>query len=272
MSQSDIWPSDEDASDSRSCHILTSDDDEYPPATLASKSRLRPAGKGPLPSTARDVETSDEEPTILYNPKRLRRSLARQTRRKLCCQPLIEWSNLPNKSKGCNVTTVTVTFYYTYIDTSKPTKEAASAEQQGEYEGKHHQLHPYYIRMLADYLQAGKPLNGYDDVLETFHRLKEREEREKQRRRKRRRQDLGDIMAIDCHSQHCVSGGAVSTPELVFPTTPLIGFDERREDLVRAYGVWQRCQVSEEQKGFYEQMQYLTLHHGIDLDMIVSNQ
>lgn len=237
---------------------------------------------------------------------------------------LQEWNHLPNKSKGRNVTTVTVTFYYTYINTSKPTKEAASAEQQGEiearigdgtalsqgvcirkayalmhcpgllcikgdhcwqYKGKHHQLHPHHIRMLADHLQAGKPLNGYDDVPETFRRLvlnderdreareeKEREEREKQRRRKRRRRDSGDTMAIDCHSQHCASGGHVSTPELVFLTTPLMGFNEPREDLVRAYGVWQRCQVSEEQKGFYEQMQHLTLYHRINLDMIVSNQ
>ncbi|KAK1237910.1 hypothetical protein MKX08_002489 [Trichoderma sp. CBMAI-0020] len=122
--------------------------------------------------------------------------------------------------------------------------------------------------MLADHLQAGNPWSGHDDVPETFRRLvldderdrkaREEEEREKERRRKRRRRDS--------------DGGPASTPELVFPTSPLMGFDERREDLVRAYSVWQRCQVSEEQKGFYEQMQHLSLHHGIDLDMIVSNQ
>lgn len=69
MSQSDIWPSDDDASDSQSCHILTSDDNESPPATLVSKSHLRPTGKAPVPmsSTTRGVETSDEEPAMLYN-------------------------------------------------------------------------------------------------------------------------------------------------------------------------------------------------------------
>lgn len=234
-----------------------------------------------------------------------------------------EWNKLPNKSKGRNVITVTITFYYTYIDANKPPKEAATAEQQGEiearigdgsvlsrgvcirkayalmrcpglpctkgdhcwqFESKHYQLHPHHVRMLADHLQAGKPLNGHEDVPETFRRLvldderdreareeKEREEREKQRRRKRRRRDSDSTMTIHCHSQQCTSGGR-ATPELVFPTTPLMGFNEPREDLVRAYSVWQRCQVSEEQKGFYEQMQHLTLHHGYDLDMIVSNQ
>lgn len=45
----------------------------------------------------------------------------------------------------------------------------------------------------------------------------------------------------------------------------------RREDLVRAYGVWQRLQVSEEQKGWYDMMQHLTLERGYDLDIIASN-
>lgn len=234
---------------------------------------------------------------------------------------LQKWNKLHNKSNSRNVTTVTITFYYTYIDTNKPTKAAATAEQQGEiearigdgtilsrgacirkayllmrcpglpctkgdhcwqYEGRHIPLYPHHIRMLADYLQAGKPWNGHDDVPETFRRLvldderdqkaREEEEREKERRRKRRRRDSDGAMTIHCHSQLCDTGGPASTPELVFPTSPLMGFDERREDLVRAYSVWQRCQVSEEQKGFYEQMQHLSLHHGIDLDMIVSNQ
>lgn len=63
------WPSD-DASDSESCHILTSDSDESPPATPALRSRLTPAGKSParVPYAGRDPDTSDEEePTMPYN-------------------------------------------------------------------------------------------------------------------------------------------------------------------------------------------------------------
>ncbi|KAK2020576.1 hypothetical protein LX32DRAFT_716414 [Colletotrichum zoysiae] len=29
-------------------------------------------------------------------------------------------------------------------------------------EGKHHRLLPHHVKMLADHLQAGRPLNGYD--------------------------------------------------------------------------------------------------------------
>ncbi|KAL7917744.1 hypothetical protein ACQKWADRAFT_324403 [Trichoderma austrokoningii] len=324
MSQSDNWPGD-DASESESCLILTSDSDESPPVTSVSKSRRRPAGKAPVPvsSTARHVDTSDEEPTIPYNVEwklsinnwrragqsELGIKLAKETVKKPCQanetkfvlstthrntppitmsfeeldidwpfvkKQLQEWNKLPNK-KGRNMVTVTVTFYYTYIDTSKPTREAATAEQQGEIEArigdgtvlsrkvcirkayalmrcpglpcKHYQLHPHH------------PLNGHDDVPETFRRLvldderdreaREEKQREKQRRAKRRRRDSDGTMTVHCHSQQC-SSGSRATPELIFPTTLLM--------------------VSEEQKGFYEQMQHLTLHHGYDLDMIVSNQ
>lgn len=44
-----------------------------------------------------------------------------------------------------------------------------------------------------------------------------------------------------------------------------------REDLVRAYGLWQRQLVSEERKGWYDMMQHLTLERGYDLDIIASN-
>jgi hypothetical protein len=387
MIKSDNWPSYYDASDSGSCHILTSDSDDSPLTAPVSKSRLRPAGKAPahVPPAAEDLDTSDEEEpelTIPYNvewklsinnrrragqselgivePPRefwrhvLEPKLAKEIAKKPCQanetkivlsttrrstppitrsfeeldvdwsfvkKQLQKWKKLPNKSKSRNVTTVTITFYYTYVDANKPTKAAATAEQQGEiearigdgtvlsrgacirkayllmrcpglpctkgdhcwqYEGKHRPLHPHHIRMLADHLQAGKPLNGHDDVPETFRRLvldderdreaREEEEREKQRRRKRRRRDSDGSMTIHCHSQQCALGGRAATPELIFPTSPLMGFDEPREDLVRAYSAWQRSHVSEEQEGFYEQIQHLTLHHGIDLDMIVSNQ
>jgi hypothetical protein len=126
----------------------------------------------------------------------------------------------PLTGKNCNVTTITITFFYTYVGTSKPPKGSATTNQLGEIQarigdgpvlsqgacirkafalmrcpgppcrkgghcwihGKHHPLHPHHVRLkiLADHLQAGKPLNGYDDVPETFRRLvldDEREER-----------------------------------------------------------------------------------------------
>lgn len=47
-----------------------------------------------------------------------------------------------------------------------------------------------------------------------------------------------------------------------------MGFDEPRE----TYCEWQRNEVREEQKVFYDQTQHLIVHHGIELDMIVSNK
>jgi hypothetical protein len=54
-------------------------------------------------------------------------------------------------------------------------------------DGKHFPLWPHHVRMLADHMQAGKPLNGHDDVPEEFRRLvrdaeREREEREQKER------------------------------------------------------------------------------------------
>ncbi|KAL7920858.1 hypothetical protein ACQKWADRAFT_297567, partial [Trichoderma austrokoningii] len=297
----DNWPSD-DASDSKSCHILTSDSDESPPTTSISKSHLRPAGKAPalVSSTAWNIDTrraGQSELGIEESPRKFWRrmlepKLAKERAKKPCLAnetkimlstthhrtpPItISFKELNINYKGHNVITVTITFYYTYINANKPTKEAATAEQQGEIEArirdgtvlsqrvcirkayalmrcpglpcikgdhcwqfksKHYQLHPHH------------PLNGHEDVPETFRRLvldderdreareeKEREEREKQRRRKRRRRDSDNTITIHCHSQQCTSGGC-ATPELVFPITPLMGFNEPREDLVRAYNM-----------------------------------
>ncbi|KAH7119412.1 hypothetical protein B0J13DRAFT_532507 [Dactylonectria estremocensis] len=142
--------------------------------------------------------------------------------------------------------------------------------------------------MLADHLQSGKVLNGHDDVPDNFRRLvldderdrqereqKEREkQREKEQRRKRRRRDSDGssvgITAVHCH--RCATGD-LDTPQMVFPTSPLLEFDLSREDAVTAYSVWQRSQVStEEQKKSYDSAQELTLAHCFDLDMLASNQ
>lgn len=223
---------------------------------------------------------------------------------------LQKWTELPKTGKDDNVITLNITFNYSYTDVSKPVRGSATANQTEEleartgdgnvlsrgvcirkayklmqcsgppcrkndhcwvYQGEHHPLHPHHIKMLADHLQAGRPLNGHDDVPETFRRLvfddkRDREAKEERdERRKRRRRNL------DGASGPPTGATGVSPPKLVFPTTRLMGYDKPREDLVRAYGVWQRRQVSEEQKGWYEMMQHLTLERGYDLDIIASN-
>ncbi|KAK3369554.1 hypothetical protein B0T24DRAFT_632826 [Lasiosphaeria ovina] len=129
---------------------------------------------------------------------------------------LKDWSKFLGDGKKI---TVAVTFYYLCVDTGKPGRRGATANQEAELEvrtaglgraacirkvytlmrcpgrpcmkgdycwqseGKYYSLRPYYVRMLADHLQAGKPLNGHDDVPDNFRRLvlddeRQREERE----------------------------------------------------------------------------------------------
>lgn len=138
---------------------------------------------------------------------------------------LREWSKFLNDGKRI---TITVTFYYKCVDTGKSGRGGATANQEAELEartaglgrgacirkayalmrcpgrpctkgdhcwqneGKHYQLQPHHVRMLADHLLAGKILNGHDDVPENFRRLvlddeREREEREQKEREKQQR-------------------------------------------------------------------------------------
>jgi hypothetical protein len=106
--------------------------------------------------------------------------------------------------------------------------------------------------MLADHLQAGKILNGHDDVPENFRRLvmdndREREVREQKQRdkeRKRKRRDSvgssAGLTAIHCHryATGCTAIATSSSPILVFPTSPLMEFGFPREDAVRVYSAW----------------------------------
>ncbi|KAI9155809.1 hypothetical protein HJFPF1_08398 [Paramyrothecium foliicola] len=158
------------------------------------------------------------------------------------------------------------------------------------YEGKHFPLRPHHVRMIADHLQAGRPFNGHDDAPQEFRRLvmadereqneREQKERDRARRSKRRRRESdvssADLTSVLCHSCALPSINTTLVPtttRLVFPTSPLVGPDLSREDMVRAYSVWQRLQVStEEQKGHYDRAQALTLEHCFDLDMLGSNQ
>lgn len=206
---------------------------------------------------------------------------------KYVAKQLHSWSKFLADGKKM---TVTVTFYYQSVDAGKAIKGGATANQQAELEartvglergacirkvyllmccpgppcrkgsdhcwqndGKHFPLWPHHVRMLADHLQAEKPLNGHDDVREEFRRLvrdaeREREEREQKERdttRKRRRRNsdgsAAGIMANQCH--RCVAGSGVVanlpiSPSIVFLTTPLIRLDLPREVAVGEYSAW----------------------------------
>ncbi|KAJ3453910.1 hypothetical protein MRS44_018542 [Fusarium solani] len=229
---------------------------------------------------------------------------------------LREWSKFLNDGKKI---TVTVTFNYQSVEPSKSSRGGATANQQEDLEartagagrgacirkayalmrcpgppctkgdhcwqnqGKHHRLQPHHVKMLADHLQAGKKLDGHDDVPDEFRRLvvdderdweeREREEREKTQGRKRRRRDsVGSptgVTVVHCHQN---TPNSPATPRMAFPTTPLVKYDLPREGALIAYGVWQRSQVStEEHREHYTAVQELSLAHCIDLDMIASN-
>ncbi|KZL80244.1 hypothetical protein CI238_13294 [Colletotrichum incanum] len=185
---------------------------------------------------------------------------------------LREWSKFLDDGKKI---TITATFYYVCVDTGKSARRGATAIQEADLEartvglergacirqayalmrctgppctkgdhcwqseGKHHRLLPHYVRMLADHLQAGRPLNGHDDVPDEFRRLVLEDEREREQREERDKSP----------------------------------FDLPRDDAVRAYTTWQQLQVgSEEQKEHYRTAQELTLAQGYDLNMLAANQ
>jgi len=148
-----------------------------------------------------------------------------------------------------------------------------------QFEGQHYPLHPHHVKMLADHLQSGRALNGHEDVPETFRRLVLEDERDRERRqdkerstRKRRRQDSNNLTILPPNAYQTGPDSRPYVPVMVFPTTPLMGFDQCSEDLVRAYGAWLNHEASEEQKGHYEFIQQLILKHGFDLDFIGSNK
>lgn len=151
-----------------------------------------------------------------------------------------------------------------------------------QYEGRHIRLFSHHIDVLADHLNAGRTLNGHHDVPETFRRLvladerqqEDREEKQRQndRRRKRKRPDSDSISTSICHPDQCPFGGRPSTPEVIFPTSPLIALGEPRRGLLKAYDVWQICQASDDEKESYKRIQNLNLERKYDLEMIASNK
>lgn len=151
-----------------------------------------------------------------------------------------------------------------------------------QYEGRHIRLFAHHIDVLADHLHAGRTLNGHHDVPETFRRIaladerlreeNEEKQRMKNQQRKRKRHDSESVSSGPCHGQPCPLGGRPTTPEVVFPTSPLIALLEPRRDLLRAYDVWQIDRASDDEKESYKRIQQLNLERKYDLEMIVSNQ
>ena len=147
------------------------------------------------------------------------------------------------------------------------------------YEDRHIALFPHHVDILIDHLCAGRPLNGHHDVPDTFRRLvladeRDREEREQKRmgrQGKRKRRDSGGTLTNHCHGGAC-SGGRASTPELVFPTTPRMSFDESWRDHLRAYDVWQTCRAAAEDKESYKLIQDLNNARKYGLELIASNK
>jgi len=137
-------------------------------------------------------------------------------------------------------------------------------------------------------MQAGKPLNGHDDVPEEFRRPvrdaeREREEREqkerdKLRKRKRRDSDGSGVGIIANRCLRCVTGSGIPpslprSPSPVFPTSPLIRLNLPREDAVREYSAWHRGQVgTEEQKQHYDAARELTLKEYYDLNILIPDK
>lgn len=229
---------------------------------------------------------------------------------------LRKWSKFLEAGKKI---TITATFYYISVEAGKAARRGATAIQETDLEartvglergacirqayalmrctgppctkgdhcwqseGKHHRLLPHHVRMLADHLQAGRPLNGHDDVPDEFRRLvpedererEQREEREKKSSRMRSRYDSdhpSEVVLVQCRGCAAANGHPAS-PLLIFPSSPLPACDLPRDDAVKVYTSWQQSQTgSEEQKEHYGTAQELTLAQGYDLDMLAANQ
>uniref|UniRef100_A0A8H7K5G2 Uncharacterized protein n=1 Tax=Bionectria ochroleuca TaxID=29856 RepID=A0A8H7K5G2_BIOOC len=236
------WSSD-DASDSRNSDYLCSNDDDHTAAL--PRSRLRPAGSALGFVSYADWEPGrsyDSEPTIHYNVEWglsvRNRGQAGESELDVVISPqkqLQDWSKFLNDGK-----TITATFVFYY-----------------------------------DGVDNGKPLNGHDDVPEEFRRLvvddqreqeeRQRRERDKTQNRKRRRRESNDSLSIATGLRHH------DIPDMVFPTSPL-ELDLSNEDAIREYSVWHRARVSSEQRGYYDEIEALTLANCFTLDMIASNQ
>ncbi|EXU95344.1 hypothetical protein X797_011592 [Metarhizium robertsii] len=290
MSQSDNWPNGEDTN-SQSPQSLTSQSEEDKPATPAPRSRLRPAGKRPvsLPSvnlvsdtkrvarseldivtsvrvfwkdvlkgkldkaiekTKKTCEAGSTEvilSTTHHGTKNVTLSFdALSIDWRAIDTQLKEWNSLPTKRKKRNVVTISITFDHTVIEAKKELTQQPLPLNYTTYE-----------RVLAD---------------ERLRVENEEKQRMKDQQRKRKRHDSESVSSGPCHGQPCPLGGRPTTPEVVFPTSPLIALLEPRRDFLRAYDVWQIHQASDDEKESYKRIEQLNLERKYDLGMIVSNQ
>jgi hypothetical protein len=158
-----------------------------------------------------------------------------------------------------------------------------------DIDGKHLRLLPHHVGQLADHLQAGKPLNDYDDVPPELCRMiqddaRQREEMQQKERdrvqsRKRKRGDSSGssrgmtMIHCQCALSHAPSSNSPSTPRMVFPTSPVVELSLPKDEAVKEYTKWQRSRVAaEDWKQNYDRAQELTLSHGYSLNVIAVNQ
>lgn len=114
------------------------------------------------------------------------------------------------------------------------------------HEGKHYPLLPHHVRILVEHLRTGKSLKGHDDVPDDFRRLvqdddRQREERElkerdklQSRKRKRRDSDSSShgmrMITCPCAPVHGTASNTLSTPRMVFPTSPIVELNLPRDE------------------------------------------
>ncbi|KAH6988825.1 hypothetical protein BKA56DRAFT_611113 [Ilyonectria sp. MPI-CAGE-AT-0026] len=140
------------------------------------------------------------------------------------------------------------------------------------------------MKILVAERQKARTMQTHDDIPERIRtELYAEEQQQGERTRKQKRRDSGSSsVGLPVIHIHNASGdasvtkagpGIPSTPDMIFPTSPSFHVQGSREDMVKAYVVWQQSQVSsQEQKGSYSLVQDLTLNEGLSLEMVYCNQ
>ncbi|EHK19828.1 uncharacterized protein TRIVIDRAFT_68184 [Trichoderma virens Gv29-8] len=147
----------------------------------------------------------------------------------------------------------------------------------------HYKLLSHHLKMLVDEVQKGHSMQTHNDIPEHIREeLHAEQQQQAEREHKRRRRDSDScptgFPVIHIHNAPSnanagASSSILSTPEMVFPTSPTFDIQGSREDAVKAYVVWQCSKVSsQEQKSSYDLAQSLTLDHGLCLYMVYTNQ
>ncbi|KAG9249981.1 uncharacterized protein F5Z01DRAFT_731324 [Emericellopsis atlantica] len=144
---------------------------------------------------------------------------------------------------------------------------------------RHYKLLGHHLKILVDEAQKGHSMRTHDDIPERVRQeLYAEEQQQGERKRKRQCRDSGSRSASPpvIHIHNIPSDADAtrygteipSTPEMVFSTSPTFDFQALRDDTVKAYVAWQRSKIGcQEQEGHFNQVQELTLDHGLDLDL-----